>query len=141
VTDAVIVLRKLTLLREHVERVRRRRPSTTGEYLADADLQDASAMSLFVAIQQALDIAMHIAADEGWGVPASYAEGFDLLAQNGVVDASLAQKLGRVSALRNRIAHGYAALEADRLYRETPDGLDALERFATAVANHLGQAD
>jgi uncharacterized protein YutE (UPF0331/DUF86 family) len=137
VTDSIIVLRKLTILREHLARVKRRRPSTAELYSADTDLQDATAMSLFVAIQQALDIAMHIAVDEGWGVPASYVEGFELLAQNQVIDAALARELGGVAALRNRIAHGYATVDADRLYAETPAGLDALERFSTAVAAFL----
>ena len=42
-------------------------------------------MSLLVAVQNALDIALHMASDEGWGVPASYAESFGILARQGVV--------------------------------------------------------
>jgi predicted nucleotidyltransferase len=72
VTDAALVLRKLGTLRDHVERVRRRRPATPGASGADVDLQDALAMSVLVAAQEAVDIALHIAADERWGVPSSY---------------------------------------------------------------------
>lgn len=133
-TDEVLVLRKLTLLREHIGRVRRRRPSTLEAFAADIDLQDATAMSLMVAIQEALDIALHIAADEGWGVPASYAGGFDLLAKHGLIDNGLAGELARVAAVRNRIAHGYATVDLERLYREIPSGVDTLERFGHAVA-------
>jgi uncharacterized protein YutE (UPF0331/DUF86 family) len=52
--------------------------------------QDAVGMSLLVAVQDALDIALHMASDEGWGVPASYADSFTVLASHGVIDAPLA---------------------------------------------------
>jgi uncharacterized protein YutE (UPF0331/DUF86 family) len=103
----------------------------------DVDLQDALAMSLLVAIQEAVDIAFHIAADEGWGVPSSYVEGFEILARQGVIDAALAGELSRVVAVRNRIAHGYATLDIDRLWFEVPVGLDALARYATAIARFV----
>ena len=35
--------------------------------------------SLLAAVQDALEVALHIASDEGWGIPASYAEGIGAL--------------------------------------------------------------
>ena len=96
-------------------------------------------MSLLVAVQDALDIALHIASDEKLGVPASYADAFALLESRGVIDASLARQLAGMTALRNRIAHGYASVDMERLWSELPDGMDALERFSAAVAEYLGQ--
>mgnify|MGYP001586846226 FL=1 len=95
-------------------------------------------MSLLVATQEAVDVALHIAADEGWGIPGSYAAAFDLLAERGVVDRALATELGRIVTLRNRIAHGYASVDVDRLWREIPAGLASFDRFATAIAVWLG---
>lgn len=135
-TDPILVLRKLTVLREHAERVRRRRVDDLEAFRADTDLQDALALSLLVAIQEALDIAMHICADEGWGIPASYGDSFEILARHRVIDAALAGDLARMTALRNRIAHGYASVDVDRIHAEVPAGLGALDRYATAVAVH-----
>jgi len=135
-TDVLLVLRKLTILRDHAARVARRRPADPAAF-ADDDVQDALAMSLLVAIQEASDIALHIAADEGWGVPSSYADGFTLLAARGVLDPMLGQQLARMAGLRSRLAHAYAFVEADRLHAELPTGLDALERFAVAVAKYV----
>lgn len=136
--DQILVLRKLTILREHISRVRRRRPDDVETFRGDTDLQDAMALSLLVAIQEALDIAMHVCADEGWGIPSSYAESFELLARNGLIDAALAGELGRVTAVRNRIAHGYATVDVDRIHAEVPAGLAALDRFSAAIAGHCG---
>lgn len=133
-TDAVLILRKLTLMREHIARVRRRRPAELAAFVADVDVQDALWMSLLVAIQESLDMALHIAADEGWGVAGSYAESFELLATHGVVSVEHARELARTTALRNRLAHGYASVDLERLWGEIPAGLDALERFAAIVA-------
>lgn len=137
-TDRSVVLQKIAILRDHVQRVRRRRPDAAIRLREDLDLQDAIALSLLVAIQEAVDIAFHIVADEGWGVPASYAEGFTALSTRGILDADLAQRMAQASGLRNRIAHGYAGVDVDRLWEEIPRGLATLEEFAAAVARHVG---
>ena len=136
-TDAVLLLRKLTLAREHLARVERRRDASREAFVADTDAQDALAMSLQVAIQESLDIAMHMASDEAWGVPASYAESFDLLAAHGVIDAAHARELAKIVALRNRIAHGYASLDPGRIWDEVPAGLVVLKRYEQAIARWL----
>ena len=136
-TDAAVVLQKLTTLRDHLQRIQRRRPPSPDTLRADVDLQDALALSLLVAIQEAVDIAFHIAADEGWGVPSSYAESFDILARHGVIDPPLANELAAASGLRTRIAHGYASVDVERLWAELPSGIAALDRYAAAVARFV----
>ncbi len=42
-------------------------------------------MSLLVAIHEATDIAFQVTGDEGWGIPSSYAEGFEILSRHGVI--------------------------------------------------------
>ncbi len=139
-TDPLILLKKLAMLREHAARVRRRRPPAQATFEADIDIQDALALSFLVAVQEANDIAMHIAADEGWDLPGSYAEAFEILARHSVITVDHARELGGVAAVRNRIAHGYASLDPGRLWAELPAGLDALERFVEAIARLADRA-
>lgn len=82
-TDAMVVARKLAVMREHLDRVRRRRPDALEDLKMDSDRQDALAMSLLVVVQESLDLAFHLVTDEGWGLPASYAESFEILAKRG----------------------------------------------------------
>ena len=96
-------------------------------------------MSLLVAIQEAVDVAFHVASDEGWGIPASNAESFEILARQGVIDAALARQMGSGAALRKRIAHGYATLDLPRLWAELPAGLDAVQAYCAAIAAYLGR--
>ena len=133
-TDRSIVLKKLAMLREHAARIRRRRPPTREVFESDVDIQDAVALSFLVAVQEANDIALHLAADESWGLPSSYAEAFDLLARNHVLTPEHARELAAVASVRNRIAHGYASVDPGRLWAELPAGLDALDRYVEAIA-------
>ena len=136
-TDAPLVLHKLARLREYVALARRRRPPSAAEMESDVDRRDALALAVLVAVQEAVDVAYHIASDEGWGTPDSHASGFSTLAAHGVVTPALATELAGVARVRNRIAHGYASVDHERLWSELPRGLDALEELATAIARWL----
>jgi uncharacterized protein YutE (UPF0331/DUF86 family) len=124
----------MAALIEYAQRARTRRPPSAELLAADAERQDALAMALLVAIQEAIDIAFHIVTDERWGTPRSYAEGFELLAKGGVIGAELALAMTRATGLRNRLAHGYASVDLPRLWAELPEGLDALDAYAQAIA-------
>jgi uncharacterized protein YutE (UPF0331/DUF86 family) len=97
-------------------------------------------MSLLVAIQEAMDIAVHITSDEGWGIPSSYAEGFEILARHRVIDTALAEALARTVAVRNRIAPGNGTVDVDRIWTELPAGLEALDQYASTIARFLPPA-
>lgn len=136
-TNAPLVARKLAVLEEHLRRLRERRPADVTIFAADALLQDAVAMSVLVVVQEAMDVALHIAADEGWEIAATYRDAFAVLARHGVIAAPLAKSLGGSAQLRNRIAHGYASLDAARLWSELPEGLASFGAFAAAVSAFL----
>jgi uncharacterized protein YutE (UPF0331/DUF86 family) len=133
-TNAALVERKLGVVLEHLTRLKARRPERLTEFCENLLLQDAISMSVMVIVQEALDIALHIASDEGWELAPTYREAFVVLATHEVVDVALAQALGRAAQLRNRIAHGYATLDVKRLWAELPDGVAAFDAFARAIA-------
>ncbi len=95
-------------------------------------------MSVLVVVQEAMDIALHIASDEGWELASTYRDAFVVLARHGVISSELAATLGGAAQLRNRIAHGYATVDVDRLWSELPAGSAAFGEFARAVARFLG---
>jgi uncharacterized protein YutE (UPF0331/DUF86 family) len=139
-TNTALVLSKLSTLREHVDRMERRRPATLDEFRDNFDRQDALALSLIVALQEASDISLHIASDEGWGIASSYAASFDMLARRSVIDTDLAARLAGVAALRNRVAHGYATVDVERIWREAPEGIASLREYAAAIARFIEPA-
>lgn len=138
-TNAQLVQRKLSMLLDHVGRIEQRRPTSADALRKDLLVQDAIAMSLLVVVQEALDIALHIASDAGWEIANTYRDTFLVLAAHNVIDHDLALQLGQIAQLRNRIAHGYSTLDSERLFRELPNGCACMRTFAAAVARHLLQ--
>jgi uncharacterized protein YutE (UPF0331/DUF86 family) len=137
VTNVALVARKLALVNEHLRRLRERRPADLDSFKGDLLLQDAVSMGVLVVVQEAADIALHIASDEGWELGSTYGEAFAVLGRHGLIDDALAASLGRAAQLRNRIAHGYASIDAERLWVELPSGMASFGAFATSVSAFL----
>jgi uncharacterized protein YutE (UPF0331/DUF86 family) len=138
VTNVALVARKLAVLQDHLRRLEQRRPATPEALRADSLLQDAIAMSVLVVVQEAMDIALHVASDEGWELASTYRDAFVVLARHGIISDELAASLGGAAQLRNRIAHGYASVDADRLWAELPAGVASFGEFSKAMARFIG---
>jgi uncharacterized protein YutE (UPF0331/DUF86 family) len=72
-TNVDLLTRKLATLDEHLRRLRERRPDDLATFRADTLLQDAVALSVLVVVQEAIDIALHMASDEGGSMPPAIA--------------------------------------------------------------------
>lgn len=59
-------------------------------------------------------------------------------AGRGVIDVETAEALRAAAGLRNRIAHGYALLDARRVRDEVVRGLPSLRAFPDAAARAAG---
>jgi uncharacterized protein YutE (UPF0331/DUF86 family) len=128
-TNLALVARKLALLEEHLRRLHERRPADLESFTRDLLIQDAVSMGVLVVVQEGADIALHIASDEGWELGSTYGEAFAVLGRHGVIDEALATSLAGAAQLRNRIAHGYASLDAERLWKELPAGMTSFGRL------------
>jgi uncharacterized protein YutE (UPF0331/DUF86 family) len=104
------------------------------ELRIDEAQRDLAAFYLFLAIQEAIDLAAHWVADAGWTPPDDVGSTFDVLAANGGIDLSLCVEMRDIVRVRNRIAHGYASVDHDRIHAEAPAGIASLRRFLAAVA-------
>lgn len=107
-------------------------------FLAAPRDRDLSLFYLFLALQECIDLAAHWIADEGWGEPDDAGSAFDLLADRGVIDEETSATLRGAVGLRNRIAHGYAMLDYERVHREAQAGIPVLRRFLSAIADAAG---
>jgi len=112
-------------------------PNDLSVLKADQLLQDAIALSVLVVVQEAMDIALHIASDEGWELASTYREAFVVLERHGLLEPTLTPSLTGAAQLRNRIAHGYASLDVERLWTELPSGIDAFTAFSSTVARFM----
>ena len=107
-------------------------------FLSRAETRDLATFYLFLALQETIDLAAHWVTDAAWESPDDAGGMFDVLAARGAIPEPLAGQLRAMTGLRNRIAHGYATVQHDRLYEEAREGIPAIRRFLVAVAQAAG---
>ncbi len=129
-----VLATKLAALTHRIERARSELPGTATTFLGDLRAQELVSFNLLLAVQGALDIAAHLVAEGGWGVPGTSREHFELLADHGVIPQDLAVRLAGCAGARNLVAHHYGRLDLERLFRELPGGLESLAEFAVVMA-------
>jgi uncharacterized protein YutE (UPF0331/DUF86 family) len=108
------------------------------EFLGDLQGRDLAAFYLQLAIQDCIDLAVHWVSDAGWSPPEDAASAFTALADHQVIPRELARVLEDAVRLRNRIAHGYALIDHQRLYDEAREGTPKLKQFLATIAEEAG---
>ena len=73
--------------------------------------QDSIILNIQRSCEASIDLAMHLVASKGLGIPQSSREAFDLLQQAGTIDAHLAQKLKAMVGFRNIAVHNYQTVD------------------------------
>jgi uncharacterized protein YutE (UPF0331/DUF86 family) len=84
-------------------------------------------------IEACIDAAQHVVAERGLGTPASNADAFRSLAQDGVIDHRLGELMAGAVGFRNVLVHGYSDVDDERVVAHLRH-LDEIRRFVTEVA-------
>lgn len=93
-------------------------------------------LNLQRACEVLLDLATHLIRVHKLGVPRSSREPFDLLANAGVIEAELSERLKRMVGFRNLAVHEYQTLNLDMVTSIVKDRLGDFRDFV-AVARKL----
>lgn len=102
-------------------------------YLADREGILASKYLLINVIEDALAVANHVIASEGYRSPGDYADSFRVLEEHGLLPEDLAARLSAAAGFRNLLVHEYARVDDRRVHVFLTEGLDDLRAFAAAV--------
>jgi uncharacterized protein YutE (UPF0331/DUF86 family) len=130
--DKDVVLAKVATIQKCLERIRDV-TSLDPASLDDINRQDIFVLNLQRAIQASIDLASHIVASEGLGLPETVRDNFTLLRDKNVIDPETALKMQKMTGFRNIAIHNYQALNLDILKSILTGNLKDLEDFYTAV--------
>lgn len=129
-----VLARKIAAVRRRTARVRELLPSSVDEFLSHRTEAEALILNRFLALQECSDLALHLVADLGLGVPGEPRAALEALARNGVIAPPLARKLSAAIGLRNRIAHEYGDLDLRKGYEAARGDLGDLDAYVDSVA-------
>jgi uncharacterized protein YutE (UPF0331/DUF86 family) len=137
--DTEVVRDRLNRIRRYARDLRAFSDIAENDFLENVERQYAVLHAFQLAIEASIEIATHICAADGLGIPTSYAEAFDLIERASVVDADLAGDLRQMARFRNRIVHFYWDVDLKEVYRLLRKRLDDFDRYLVAVERYLGK--
>lgn len=134
--DEAVLAKKLAAIRDAVARIRDVLPQSAEAFRENRTVREIVILNLFIGLQEAIAVATHWLADEGWDVPQTYGDAFTALAERNILDAELGRRLRAASGLRNLIAHQYGAIDADRIFDLASSDVEDLLSFCRQLARH-----
>lgn len=109
-----VILNKTTTIERCIHRIQEVYAGNP-ENLKDFTKQDSIILNIQRACEASIDLAMHIVSERKLGVPKASRDGFRLLQEADLLDATLAKTLMNMVGFRNIAVHDYQALELDIL--------------------------
>ena len=135
--DKDVVMAKVAIIQRCLKRIQ----GTTHldpKSLDNIDKQDIFVLNLQRAVQAVIDLATHIVASEGLGLPDTIKDNFNLLYEGQIIHRELAKRMEGMVGFRNIAVHNYESLNEGILKSILGEHLADLEEFYTTVLDYLG---
>jgi uncharacterized protein YutE (UPF0331/DUF86 family) len=97
-------------------------------------------LNLQRAIQACIDLGHTVIAKEGFSLPNSYRQVFEILASEGVISRDLAKIMGAMVGFRNISVHDYGEIKAEIVDAIVAKHLPDLERFYETVYKRVNES-
>jgi uncharacterized protein YutE (UPF0331/DUF86 family) len=121
-------------VRSNVRKLEQLRESGRTRFLDDDMAQAAAARWLQTTIEAVIDMANHIVAREGLGVPRAYSETMEILLREGVLPDDRRDAFLAMVRFRNRVVHLYDEVHPDEVWHILEDDLGDFDAFIAAIA-------
>ena len=132
--DWQVINQKLESLRRCLVRIKEKFPAHADELQTNLDLQDIIALNLSRAVQLSVDIGSHIISTMNMPAPETMGQTFEILAQQNVLPAQVADQLKKSVGFRNIAVHNYEAINWQIVHSIVSEHLQDFSEFAKAVA-------
>ena len=132
-----LILVKIESLRKCIMRIELKRPASPEILRSDIDLQDIISVNLERAIQQCVDIASIIISDTEAPPPSTMASSFTALADCGIIEKQLSEKLGKAVGFRNIAVHEYDKINWDLVYSIITYNIDNFRLYISVILEYM----
>ena len=128
---------KLENLREYVQKLTHLASLERKDFLSDFTKIESAKHLFQVSVECCLDVSNHIIASERFRAPKTYAEAFEILAEQGIIAKESLPTLRQMVQFRNRLVHLYWALDAEVIYDILQKDLEDFETFTRQILKYL----
>jgi len=137
VVDKTLILRKLAELEEYLGQIKEYASITVNRYSKDWKAQRVVERTLQMMIEICADIAGHIISDKGYRVPATHADTFRVLYENGILNKDLFETMEKMAKFRNIIVHHYDKVDTEIVIGILKKDLKDFSAYKDAIINIL----
>lgn len=107
------------------------------EFLNDFTKVESAKHLFQVAVECCIDVSNHIIASERFRAPKSYAESFEILAEQRIIPGAFVSALRKMVQFRNRLVHLYWEVDAEIIYEILQQNLGDFDVFAKHVVDYV----
>ncbi|OLN22130.1 hypothetical protein BTO30_11180 [Domibacillus antri] len=109
-----VILNKVSVIERCIKRIQEVYENNPVN-LENFTKQDSIVLNIQRACEAAIDLAMHIVAEERLGLPQTSRDAFDMLYAQSIIDKETAKKLKAMVGFRNIAVHDYQTINIDIL--------------------------
>ena len=130
------ITRKLSQLDNFLKILDEIKDTQAQKFLKDKITSGAAKYYLQVSIECCLDIVNHIIASKQMRSPTDYADSFNVLAENNILNPELTTKLRQMAKFRNRLVHLYGEIDDIYILEFIKNDLKDIQRFKTTITKN-----
>ena len=136
-TSLYVIENKIASIQKYLALLDSYKDRTAGEIEGDPTLRGAVERYLYLAAQAAIDLAEAAIAYRAYRKPAMYRESFEILVENGVISIDLCERLIKMTAFRNKLAHAYENIDYSIIVKTIHHSLNDLNEFAAEIKGKI----
>jgi uncharacterized protein YutE (UPF0331/DUF86 family) len=107
------------------------------EYQENWKTQRIVERTLQILVEECIDMANHIIADEGLRLPVGYADAFQVLVENKIIPKKLSATMEKMAKFRNVVIHQYEKIDPRIVVAILHKNLTDFERYKKAILSKL----
>ena len=135
--DKLLLGRKLSQVDTYLGQVREFSKISGRAYKNDWKTQRIVERTLQILIEECIDIANHIISDKGMRLPAGYADAFQVLMENAIINRKLFRTMEKMAKFRIVVIHQYEKIDPAIVVSILHRHLGDFEKYKKAIIKYL----
>ncbi|HBE78007.1 MAG TPA: DUF86 domain-containing protein [Firmicutes bacterium] len=127
------IRQKLATIEANLRKLQFLKNLPSDDFLGDFRNVESAKHLLQVSIENMSDICDHIIAKHRLGTPASQAESFRMMSENGFLDPANLQRYLLMTKFRNKVVHLYFEIQDTEIYKILQTDLEDFNTFITEI--------
>ncbi|MCF8035273.1 MAG: DUF86 domain-containing protein [Desulfobacteraceae bacterium] len=124
---------KKARIREYAGLIKSLRKDCTERFDTDPVYRGAMLHYLYLTVDSCIALAILIIKLKALRPPQTYAEAFDILSENRILDPEFAHSFARIAGFRNFLAHDYESVDGRQICNYLFSGIEAVEEYISRI--------